>query len=172
MSYPGITDPLSKIKERRLAWRLSGQESACQCRRPGLDPSCRKVPCALEQRALEPQPRSPSARAALEQPPPGGACLSLWGAAPLPRLENSPKKIHTSDLLKTKGKGKMGMAEGRKEEGQGTGWAGPERQRGRGGRSHWKSASERAQETRLEDARENRAQLVKLSDKHEIKLSV
>ena len=32
-----------------LAWRLSGKEFACQCRRRGLDPWSGKLPCAMEQ---------------------------------------------------------------------------------------------------------------------------
>ena len=88
----------------------------------GLIPPAGKSQVLQSSELWEPQPWSPRARAALEQPPPGRACLGHWGAQPCGNEDqHSPKKTHTSNLLKTKGKGKVGMAEGRKEEGQGTG---------------------------------------------------
>ena len=32
------------IQSLEALWRLSGKESACQCRRPGFDPWVRKIP--------------------------------------------------------------------------------------------------------------------------------
>ena len=52
--YVGASDSLhvhKRVKKllQGFPWWLSGKESACQCRRHGLDPWSRKIPHAMEQ---------------------------------------------------------------------------------------------------------------------------
>ena len=44
---PKLLD-IFKKQHHKLPWWLSGKESACQCRRHGLDPQSRKTPHAAE----------------------------------------------------------------------------------------------------------------------------
>ena len=101
-------DPLVQIFQKQdpgLPWWLSGEETACQCRRHGLDPWSGKIPRATEQRspgpiamepvlgrepgnattepaATTPENRAPESPCAQEKP--------TQREAPKPQLESSP----------------------------------------------------------------------------------
>ena len=71
-------------KAIRLAWRLNGKESACQCRRCGLDPWSRKLPCAMEQLS----PCATSTEPVLSSP--GAAATEAWALRACAQHQEKP----------------------------------------------------------------------------------
>ena len=88
----------------KLPWWLSGEESACQCRRHGFDPWSGKIPHAVEQlsqRATTIEPVLQSPGATITEP----MCCHNWSPGTRePTLHNNKnhlKEVHTLQLEST-----------------------------------------------------------------------